>query len=176
MALGEVAKLASILSIRFGDMFSPELIEVPKTTDKATERVAQLGALLHEMGKLVPRSALCQALECSPDELDDALTELAVVLAPAGMTVHASKDSVSIAAAADTDTESLKTLIRSQLSNRGLTITEGNILAEVAQGMHERRKLSVHENTALQRLRKAGIIDKDRVVLSETARVSLLIE
>ena len=91
------------------------------------------------------------------------------------MTVHAGKDSVSIAAAAGTDTVSLKRLIRSQLSSRGLTIPDGNILAEVAQGMPARRKLSNHENTVLQRLRKAEIIDKDRAELSEAARLSLLL-
>jgi hypothetical protein len=41
----------------------------------------------------------------SPDELDEALTELAAVLGPAGMTVHAAKDSVAIAASAGTEDE-----------------------------------------------------------------------
>jgi hypothetical protein len=41
--------------------------------------------------------------------------------------------------------------------------------------MPARRKLSNHENTVLQRLRKAEIIDKDRAELSEAARLSLLL-
>lgn len=175
IALGEVARLASILSIEFGDMFSPELVEAPDVRNTAADRAAELGALLYEMGKLVPRSALCQALECSPDELDDALTELAAVLAPAGMTIHSSKDSVSIEAVADINPDHVESLIRSQLSSRGLTITDANILAEIAEGMHAQRKLSNHENRALQRLRKAGIVEGDRQELTVAARESLLL-
>lgn len=176
ITVGEVVKLASILAIKFGQMFSPEAAERLAVTGAADPSVSELGAFLCEMGGRVPRSALCQVFECSPDELDDALTRLTEALKGVGMTVHSLKDRVSITAVAGTDTESLKALTRSQLSRRGLTITDGNLLAEVVQGMNARRMLSHNENTALQRLRKAGIIDKDRTELSEDARASLLFE
>jgi len=123
---------------------------------------------------MTPRSALYQALECTPDELDEALDRLSVALAPAGMTVHRWKDKVSIESSVTTDVASLRKLIRDQSVRRGLMVSEANVLVQAINGTLQERSLGKFDNVALQRFRKAGIIEAGSLEFTPEAKESLL--
>lgn len=174
VTVGELTRLAEILSVDVHDMIDAPARAAGPGDDK---RVEQVGRVLSEIEKLVPRSSLCKALDCTPEELEETLAQLDAALRPVGMSVHHFKASVSLEPVPEAEGSAgqLRTVIRDEIASRCLTITEANVLARAMSGTVNEWELNTYENMAFQRLRKAGLVEADAAVITTEVLESLLL-
>ncbi len=131
-------------------------------TSVAEDDTARLGALLHATETLTPINAICEVLGWTLEHTRAALDDLDRHLRPAGLRVHEVKGEVRIVRRVEaTDAGKLKELLRRHQARRGLGLSEARVLADLAAGRLDTKKLSNPNQVALARLRNAGLVDLD---------------
>lgn len=164
-----VARVCAVLGLQFEDVLTRDrgrdslAVHGPMThTEHLDDVVTRLGAALFEVATLVPVESLAATLDLTLDQVDDAVAELDVRLAPTGLCVHRLHGATKIARRHDSATGTeLREHWRGQFARRGLNQSQVRLLRRAALGKVP-KTLRNHERVTAGELVNAGLLQRTR--------------
>jgi transcriptional regulator with XRE-family HTH domain len=187
LTLGDLDRVAATLSVSLTTLLeeevpqlTPEQVAGPLTEQEFRSHcMAMVGALLFDVGRLVPVESLARTVDLSLGETHRVLTELDALLRPAGLLVHRLGNSVKLWRTSDAvPHEMLQRTWRSQLARRGLDAGQARLLHQTLSGRRDKTLTNDQQVTAAE-LVNAGLLERTRsggVELSDDVRYSLLLD
>lgn len=184
LTLGELQRLADALSLDLTQLLSPTAAQNtppgPASHGKHLDHaVAEMGALLHDIDRLIPVESLAETLRRTLEQTHAVLNELDRRLHPVGLRLHRLGNSVKVTS--DTDAVTVETLRRSwraHLGRRGLDTGQAQLVHQVRTGRRT-KTLTNDQQVRTAQLTNAGILDRTSsggAQLSADVRYSLLLD
>ena len=196
LTLGEVTRLAAALAVDVTQLLTHdqpaertgaaepaakagELQDEPLSASATATDVSRVGALLHDVDRLIPVESLAVTAELSLERTHAVLRELDSRLRPTGLRLHRLGNTVRICADVDAaDAATLRTLWRAHLSRRGLDLGQVHTLHQVRAGRRG-KTLTNDQQVTVRQLTNAGLLTRTAsggAELSDDVRYSLLLD
>lgn len=185
LTFGDLHRLADTLAVEPGELLAPSspapepVAGPPRHGEHLDQHVAQIGALLFEVDRLIPVESVATTTGLTLDQTHEVLDELDRRLRRLGLLLHRLGNAVKIWRTIDAvSRNTLQTTWRTHLARRGLDIGQVQLLHQAHRGRRHKTLTNDQQVTAAQ-LVNAGILDRTNaggVELSADVRYSLLLD
>ena len=160
LTLRTVVTLAQVLGVQPSD-----LIVTERRSDVDPDLVRQVGQLLGAVGRPVPIDLVAELVGVTLDGVDALIGELDRRLHDAGFGVRNDGVEVALVGEPIVSPERMKDALRGHAAKYGLRLQEVDLLRRIVEGGVHESSLGNADRVALGRLRNAGIVDRDTMMV-----------